>query len=119
MTNGQNIASVAALIGDRARAHMLMTLMGGQAFTATELARAANIAKPTASALLGKLLDAHLVGVAVQGRHRYYRLADHDVADLLEQLMGFVDMRATAKPIGPRDPLMRKARVCYDHIAGE
>jgi DNA-binding transcriptional ArsR family regulator len=119
MTDSPDIASVAALIGDRARAHMLMTLMGGQAFTATELAGAASVTKPTASAHLHKLLDAGLIGVAAQGRRRYYRLADRDVADVLERLIGLVDLRPAARTFGPRDPLMRKARVCYDHLAGE
>src|SRR5215467_3721550 len=119
MTAVADIASVAALIGDRTRAHMLMTLMGGQALTATELAVAAKVTKPTASAHLRKLLDARLVGVAAQGRHRYYRLADRDVADVLERLIGLADNRSPAGVFGPRDPLMRKARVCYDHIAGE
>jgi DNA-binding transcriptional ArsR family regulator len=119
MTDTPDIASVAALIGGRARAHMLLTLMGGQALTATELAAAASVTKPTASAHLAKLLGARLVGVASQGRHRYYRLADADVAHLLERLIGIADGRGATLTVGPRDPLMRKARVCYDHIAGE
>ena len=119
MADTPDIAAVAALIGDRARAQMLMTLMGGQALTATELAGAANVTKPTASAHLRKLLGARLIVVAAQGRHRYYRLADRDVADLLERLIGIADGRGAARTFGPRDPLMRKARVCYDHLAGE
>jgi DNA-binding transcriptional ArsR family regulator len=119
MTDVPDIASVAAVIGDRARARMLMLLMGGQALTATELASVAEITKPTASAHLRKLLGARLIRVAAQGRHRYYRLAGGDVADLLERLIGFADDRVPAASFGPRDPLMRKARVCYDHIAGE
>jgi DNA-binding transcriptional ArsR family regulator len=119
MTDTPEFATVAALIGDRARARMLGTLMGGQALTATELAGSANVTKATASAHLRKLLEARLVGVAAQGRHRYYRLADRDVADLLERLISVADGRDTTRSFGPRDPLMRKARVCYDHIAGE
>jgi DNA-binding transcriptional ArsR family regulator len=119
MTDTPDFATVAALIGDRARAQMLGTLMGGQALTATELAGAASVTKATASAHLRKLLDARLVGVTAQGRHRYYRLADRDVADVLERLIGLADNRSPARVFGPRDPLMRKARVCYDHIAGE
>jgi DNA-binding transcriptional ArsR family regulator len=119
MTDTPDFAAVAALIGDRARAQMLGTLMSGQALTATELAGTANVTKATASAHLRKLLDARLVGVAAQGRHRYYRLLDPDVADLLERLISVADGRDTTRAFGPRDPLMRKARVCYDHIAGE
>jgi DNA-binding transcriptional ArsR family regulator len=119
MPDTPDIASVASLIGDRARAQMLLALMTGRAHTATELADSARITKATASAHLGKLLGARLVSVAAQGRHRYFRLADRAVADLLERLMTVTESRATVRMFGPRDPLMRKARVCYDHVAGE
>jgi DNA-binding transcriptional ArsR family regulator len=119
MADSPDIASVAALIGEPARARMLVALMAGQALTATELAAAAGITKSTASAHLSKLLGARLVQAAAQGRHRYFRLADRGVAELLERLMIVADGRALAPVFGPRDPLMRKARVCYDHIAGE
>lgn len=120
MRDGPHIARIAALIGDATRAEMLSTLMGGQALTATELATACEVTKQTASAHLARLLDAQLVEVWPQGRHRYYRLADEDVAQLLEQLMG-VAMRAGATRVrtGPREPALREARVCYDHLAGE
>lgn len=120
MRDGPHIARIAALIGDPARAEMLSTLMGGQALTATELAGACEVTKQTASAHLAKLLDAQLVSVWPQGRHRYFRLADDDVAQLLEQLMG-VAARAGALRVrtGPREPALREARVCYDHVAGD
>jgi len=119
MTDAPDIASVASLIGDRVRAQMLQTLMTGRAHTATELATTAGITKSTASSHLAKLLEARLVSVAVQGRHRYFRLADSGVADLLERLATVTESRTKTRTFGPRDPLMRKARVCYDHIAGE
>ena len=120
MKDGPSIARIAALLGDPARAEMLTALMGGQALTATELAEVAGVAKATASGHLGRLLDSRLVDVESQGRHRYYRLADRDVAHLLESLMG-VAFRAGAVRLrpGPREPALRKARVCYDHLAGE
>lgn len=120
MRDGPNIARIAALIGDAARAEMLSALMGGQALTATELAAAAEVTKQTASAHLAKLLDAGLIAVQPQGRHRYFSLADADVARLLESLMG-VAFRAGAVRLraGPREPALRSARVCYDHLAGE
>ena len=120
MNDGPHIAAIAALIGDRARAEILTALMGGQALTATELAGAAGVTKQTASAHLAKLLEARLVAVQSQGRHRYFRLADRDVAELVESLMG-VAFRAGAVRLrtGPREPALRKARVCYDHLAGE
>jgi DNA-binding transcriptional ArsR family regulator len=120
MKDGPSIASVAALIGDRARADILTALVAGPALTATELAAEAGVTKQTASAHLAKLLEARLIAVESQGRHRYFRLADRDVAQLLENLMG-VAFRAGAVRLraSPREPALRRARVCYDHLAGE
>jgi DNA-binding transcriptional ArsR family regulator len=120
MKDGPNIVGIAALIGDHARADILTALLTGQALTATELAEVAGVTKQTISAHLAKLLDAKLLSVEQQGRHRYFRLADDDVARLLESLMG-VAYRAGAVRVraSPREPALRKARVCYDHLAGE
>ena len=120
MKDGPHIARVASAIGEPARADMLAALMAGQALTATELAGVAGVTKATASAHLARLLDARLVAVESQGRHRYFRLADADVARLLETLMG-VAVRTGAVRVraGPREPALRHARVCYDHLAGD
>ena len=120
MRDGPNIARVAALIGDQARALVLTVLMADRALTATELAAHAGVTRQTLSSHLAKLLDARLIAVESQGRHRYFRLADRDVARLLESLMG-VAFRTGAVRLAssPRDPALRKARVCYDHLAGE
>lgn len=120
MRDGPSIARIAALVGDHARAEILTALMTGQGLTATELAHVAEVTKQTVSAHLAKLLGARLVAVEAQGRHRYFRLADRDVAQLLESLMG-VAYRAGAVRLrsSPREPALRKARVCYDHLAGE
>ena len=80
MKDGPNIAGIAALIGDRARSEILTALLGGQALTATELAGVADVTKQTASVHLSRLAEAQLVAVESQGRHRYFRLADDDVA---------------------------------------
>jgi DNA-binding transcriptional ArsR family regulator len=120
MKDGPNIVGIAALIGDHARAEILTALMGGQALTATELATVAGVTKQTISAHLAKLLDAQLIEVASQGRHRYFRLANGDVADLLESLMGVAQRTGAVRlRSSPREPALRKARVCYDHLAGE
>ncbi|ANP45068.1 ArsR family transcriptional regulator [Candidatus Viadribacter manganicus] len=108
------------MVGDPARANMLTALLNGDAYTASELSLEAGVTKQTASSHLSKLVDGGLVAVEAQGRHRYYRLADADVAGLLETLMG-VAARAKAlrtRP-GPKEPQMRHARVCYDHLAGD
>lgn len=120
MKDGPSIARVAALIGDHARAEVLTALMADRALTATELAAIAGVTKQTISAHLAKLLAAGLIAVEHQGRHRYFRLADPDVASLLESLMG-VAFRTGAVRLrsSPREPALRKARICYDHLAGE
>lgn len=120
MKDGPNIAAVAMVIGERARAEMLTALLGGQALTATELAGVADVTKPTASAHLARLVETRLVAVECQGRHRYFRLADDDVAHLLESLLG-VAFRTGALRLrsSPSDPALRHARVCYDHLAGD
>ncbi len=120
MYDGPNIVPIAALIGDQARAAMLTALMSGEARTATELAAVANITKQTTSAHLSKLVDAGLVVVASQGRHKYFQLADDDIAQLLESLMGVAEKTGAVRfRPGPNDPELRAARVCYDHLAGE
>lgn len=120
MRDGPNIARIAGLVGDPARAEVLTTLLADRALTATELADVAGVTKQTMSAHLGKLLEAGLLAVEHQGRHRYFRLADRDVAHLLESLMG-VAFRTGAVRLraSPRDPALRKARTCFDHLAGE
>src|SRR4051812_1041454 len=120
MKDGPNIIGIAALIGDNARAEVLTALMSGMALTATELAEVAGVTKQTISGHLAKLVDARLLAVESQGRHRYFRLADPDVAQLLESLMS-VAFRTGALRLrsSPREPAMRRARVCYDHLAGE
>ena len=120
MKDGPSIVRIAALIGDHARAEILTALMTGQALTAIELAAVAGVTKQTISSHVAKLLDAKLISVTRQGRHRYFRLADDDVAHLLESLMG-VAYRTGAVRVrsSPREPALRKARVCYDHLAGE
>jgi len=118
--DGPHIAGIASLIGEPARAEMLTALLADRALTATELAAIAGVGKATASSHLAKLRGAGLLAVHDQGRHRYFRLADRDVASVLESLMG-VAFRTGALRLksSPREPALRRARVCYDHLAGE
>lgn len=119
------LASVAACVGEPARARMLAALLSGLALTATELAAEAEVATSTASVHLAKLLEGGLVALERQGRRRYYRLASAEVAALLERLAGIAGTAAIASTpslrnrYGPADPALRVARVCYDHLAGE
>lgn len=120
MKDGPDISRIAALIGDPARSNMLLAMLDGRALTAGELASQAGITKQTASSHLARLLDGGLVAREVQGRHHYYRLGGTDVAQALEALLGVSEGRTgTRTRTGPRDPALRKARVCYDHLAGE
>lgn len=120
MKEGPDISAIASLIGDPARTNMLTALMDGRALTATELAMEAGVTKQTASAHLSKLETASLITKEIQGRHRYFRLDGPDVAHALEVLMGVAqDRKGKRTRTGPKDPALRKARICYDHLAGE
>jgi DNA-binding transcriptional ArsR family regulator len=123
MLKQSRLAEIGALIGDPGRANMLDALMDGRALTAKELAAAAGVTPQTASGHLARLLEAGLVTVTSQGRHRYHRLASPEVASLLESIAHFA-ARASNQPgartvrTGPRDAAMRLARSCYNHLAG-
>jgi len=120
MKEGPDIAQIGSLIGDPARANMLTALMGGKALTATELAAAGGITLQTASTHLAKLEAGGLLAQRKQGRHRYFALADDAVGKLLESIMGFAAGRGHLRhQPGPKEPALRKARICYDHLAGD
>jgi len=115
-------ARVAAMIGDATRARMLALLLGNEQVTAGEIARCAGISAQTASAHLAKMLQAELVAARRSGRHRFFRLANDEVAHALEALAVVAERRA----LGPRSGLwaraayrpLREARTCYGHLAG-
>lgn len=113
-------AKIAAMIGDPTRARMLSVLMNGEFIAAGELATAAGISAQTASAHIAKLLDAELVVLREQGRHRYLRLAGDEVAQVLEALSFVAERSAHADKWdrGAYKPL-KAARTCYRHLAGE
>lgn len=126
MSSISSLAGTAALIGEPARTAMLVALIDGRALTAGELAGAAGVSAPTASAHLSRLLDAGMLALDRQGRHRYYRLANAAVATMLEGMMALGEVldgsaAIPRRPIvtGPRDKALRRARLCYDHLAGE
>ncbi|MFD0691957.1 ArsR/SmtB family transcription factor [Actinomadura fibrosa] len=114
-----DFAPVAALLADRARAVMLSSLLDGRALAAGELARAAGVSAPTASAHLARLLDGGFVSVVRQGRHRYYRLRNAEVARVIEALSRIsppVEVRSLRQSRDARR--LHQARTCYDHLAG-
>lgn len=115
-----DIAHIASLLGDKTRASMLVALMNGQALTASELSFIANASAQTVSNHLLKLQHARLISCEPAGRHRYYRLANHHIAETLESLS------LLSKPPKQRPPHHQKldhelcfARSCYQHLAGE
>jgi len=120
IAGANDMAAVAALVGDPARAQMLDVLTDGRAQSAGELAYAARVSPPTASAHLAKLVEGGLLSVLKQGRHRYYRLASPMVGRMLEGLMLVAAVQAPPRhrPSTPRDRALLTARSCYDHLAG-
>lgn len=119
MTSTAALAEIAALVGDPSRANMLNALMDGRALTAGELAYAARVTPPTASAHLARLAGANLVSVVAQGRHRYYRLASPLVAGMIESIMAVAAIEAPPRGVPSRvSAALRDGRTCYDHLAG-
>lgn len=115
----QDLASVAAVLAEPARAVMLDALMSGRALPAGELARIAGVRASTASEHLARMRDAGLVTVLAQGRHRYYRLAGPSVAQALEALAHIAPPRKARSLRQSRAVEgMAYARTCYDHVAG-
>jgi DNA-binding transcriptional ArsR family regulator len=114
------LARVAAMVADPARSRMLSYLLSGEYASAGELAAAASVTPATASGHLAKLSDARFVVCEPRGRHRYYRLADAEVAHALEALALVAERdvhdRAWAHPERQR---LRYARCCYGHLAGQ
>lgn len=131
MTQSPNIAALAAHLADPARAQMVLALMDGRALTVSELGQAAGLGKASASEHAARLEGAGLLRADRQGRHKYLALAGPDVARLIEAMMALAGtpaptpaggppapVPARVPATGPRDPALRQARVCYNHLAG-
>src|SRR5690348_10205642 len=124
MDDDAGIPRVAALLADPARAKIVRTLIDGTMRPAGELAYGANISAQSASTHLAKLVDGGLLTQKAQGRHRYYKLANPQIADVIESL---ASLSVAVRRPAPRSVLPTKstpvqflnARTCYDHLAGE
>ncbi len=120
MELGPDVALIAGLMGEPARAAILGALVDGRALPAGELAFIGNVAPQTASFHLRKLMDASLITVEKQGKHSYYRLANECVAATLESIAALAPARLSSRT--PREPArvqeLRYARSCYRHLAG-
>lgn len=120
MSEHLNVSPIGHLFGDPVRANILAALLDSHALPAGELAYASGVTKQTASSHLSKLLDGGLVTVEKEGRHRYFRLANEDVAEALERLANIQSLRPTKKkPLSRKGRELQLARCCYNHLAGQ
>lgn len=114
-----NVAIIASLVSEPSRAAILTVLLDGRFHTAGELAYAAGIKPQTASFHLAKMVDANVVHVDKQGRHRYYGIRDQEVAHTMETLLTITPpLKVKSFKQSTEDKALRYARTCYDHIAG-
>lgn len=115
------LAEIASLLASEARAAMMLALLDGRAWTATELSGAAGVSRPSATEHLHRLVSSGLVGEIRQGRHRYVRIEDPAVAEVVESLAALSDRSSPAPPslrAQRIDRQLREARSCYGHLAG-
>src|SRR5436190_14918565 len=118
MEEANQFVSIAALLGEPARAKILWNLLDGRSYTASELAIAADISATAASNHLSKLLEADLLKVAIQGRHRYFSFARPEVAYVVESLASLTNTDTKTKNATTIMPEIKYCRTCYDHLAG-
>ena len=124
MNDEHDIARIAALLADPARAKMVWALIDGTTRPAGELAYSANVSAQSASGHLAKLFEGGLIEAEAQGRHRYFRIAGAEVASVVE---GLASLSLAHRPRAPKPPLpspsvpvqFLHARTCYGHLAGE
>lgn len=120
MSTFSNLSATASLVADPSRTAMLIMLLDGRALPAGELARASGVTAQTASSHLAKLLEGGLVSMEIEGRHRYYRLADRRVAQALEQLAAIAPVAKGRRfALSPQQKKLAFCRHCYDHLAGQ
>jgi len=116
----EHFKQIASLIGDPTRATILWTLLDGKAFTATELAIAADTSPQNISMHLTKLIQADLLSVESQGRHKYYKFARKDIAYAIEALASLIPPNISQKEVKTSEEKPdRFCRACYDHLAGK
>src|SRR5918911_4137825 len=119
MTGDADLAALGSVLGERARARMLLALGDGRALSASVLASEAGVAASTASGHLARLVDGGLLKAERHGRHRYFRLAGAEVGELIEtaaRLAPPTPVRSLRQ--GTRAEAVRAARTCSDHLAG-
>jgi DNA-binding transcriptional ArsR family regulator len=113
---------VAGALADPARLAILAALLEGEA-AVSELAARLDLAQPRVSTHLARLRAAELVAPTTIGRHRAYRVDATRVKPLLDALYA-TGPAMVARPSPQagrerrRDTPLRRARTCYDHLAG-
>lgn len=118
-TQQPDIAHIMTLIGEPARATILLALLSGEALPAGELARRCQLTPQTISSHLAKLTGDELLVVRPQGRHRYYRLARPEIAEMLEAIQRVAPRRPVRSlRQSEESKALCRARTCYDHLAG-
>ena len=119
MPGDADLSQVGALLSDRTRATILLTLLNGGMTSASALATRADVSRPLASAHLRKLTEGGLITVEPHGRHRFYRLSSQRVADALESLILLSPASAVTSLRGSKESIgLQRGRLCYDHLAG-
>lgn len=118
MDASERFVAIAGLVCEPVRATMLWALLDGKAYTAGELALFADISSTSASNHLSKLLDASLLKVEVQGRHRYYSFSRDEVAYVVESLATLAGHKKSAELVAKDITPIKFCRCCYDHVAG-
>jgi predicted transcriptional regulator len=119
METANQFSEVASLLGDKSRSLMLWHLLEGRACTPTELSHFANVSAQSASNHLSKLVEAQILSVEYHGRHRYYRFASDEVAQVVESMASLVNIPPVRKKIIVEPDGITYARTCYDHLAGK
>ncbi|PAE98197.1 ArsR/SmtB family transcription factor [Shouchella clausii] len=119
MNANPNVAIVASLVSEPSRAAILTALLDGRFHPASELAYMAGIKPQTASFHLAKMVDADVIAVEKQGRHRYYGIQDPEIAKIMESLLSIAPpQKIKSFNQASQDKAIRSARTCYDHLAG-
>ncbi len=119
MKTNSNVAIIASLVSESSRAAILTVLLDGRFHAAGELAYIVGIKPQTASFHLAKMVDANVVAVEKQGRHRYYGIQNQEVAQVMESLLSIappIEIKSLKQ--ASDDKALRLARTCYDHLAG-
>lgn len=114
-----DIAEFGRVIGHESRVAMLQALMGGIALSASELAWHAGVTNQTATSHLNELVNAKLLYRRKCGRFHYYEINGDSVASTIEKIASGIPMKDSRDFRRNVKPELKKARFCYDHLAGE